>query len=221
MKSVIKDIGDSAAVSPVSLQGPPNTAWTFKSALVIVAHPDDEILWAGGTILMHPETQWTVVTLCRRSDPDRAPKFRRVLELLGASGDLGAIDDGPKQKPLLPSDAEDAVLALAERCETDLILTHSIFGEYTRHRRHEETAKAVLSLWDAGKLRSGEVWSFAYQDGGGRHSVSAVRYADIFTVLPDDILTRKRNLIIDEYGFAPDSFEAKASLREEAFWRTR
>ena len=27
---------------------------------VIVAHPDDETLWAGGTMLMHPDCQSTV-----------------------------------------------------------------------------------------------------------------------------------------------------------------
>ena len=31
--------------------------------VVIVAHPDDETLWAGGTLLMHPDCRWTVVTL--------------------------------------------------------------------------------------------------------------------------------------------------------------
>ena len=112
------------------------------------------------------------------------------------------------------------MLALAGRSETDLILTHSTSGEYTRHRRHEETAEAVLALWDAGKLRSRELWAFAYGDEGGRRSVNAVRDADIFTVLPDDVWRRKRDLITGVYGFAPDSFEAKAALREEAFWRS-
>ena len=56
---------------------------------VIVAHPDDETLWAGGTILMYPEWDWFVVTLCRANDPDRAPKFHRVLEILHAKGDMG------------------------------------------------------------------------------------------------------------------------------------
>ena len=223
MKFLKKNIRESAIALPVSasLQGPPDTAWPYKSALIIVAHPDDETLWAGGTILMHPETRWKIVALCRRSDPDRAPKFRRVLDLLSASGDMGTLDDGPEQTPLQASNIEDTVLALADGIETDLILTHNISGEYTRHRRHEETAKAVLQLWNAGLLKSSELWTFAYSDGGGRHPVNAVRDADIFTVLADDVWKRKRDLITEIYGFAPDSFEAKAALRKEAFWRTR
>jgi len=31
--------------------------WVFENASVIVAHPDDETLWAGGTIMMHPESK--------------------------------------------------------------------------------------------------------------------------------------------------------------------
>ena len=42
-------------------------SWPYRKAAVIVAHPDDETLWAGGTILMHPETKWTIIALCRKN----------------------------------------------------------------------------------------------------------------------------------------------------------
>ncbi len=200
---------------------PAEPAWPFQSALVIVAHPDDEILWAGGTMLLHPQTRWTIVVLCRRSDPDRAPKFRRVLQMLGAAGRQGDLDDGPEQTPLPPQEVQHAILALAGGGEHDLILTHSVAGEYTRHRRHEEIGQAVLALWDAGQLTSRELWAFAYQDGNGQHEARAIQEADVFEVLPAGVWERKRGLIGEVYGFGHGSFEAKAAGRQEAFWRLR
>ena len=44
-----------------------------KKVALIVAHPDDETLWAGGTILSHPAWDCFIVCLCRGSDPERAP----------------------------------------------------------------------------------------------------------------------------------------------------
>jgi len=63
-----------------------------QRAAVVVAHPDDETLWCGGYVVAHSEFDWRIVTLCRASDPDRAPKFRRVLERLGAVG-FGAFEN--------------------------------------------------------------------------------------------------------------------------------
>ena len=45
-----------------------------KKALIIVAHPDDETIWMGGTILKYTELEWTIYSLCRASDKDREPK---------------------------------------------------------------------------------------------------------------------------------------------------
>jgi LmbE family N-acetylglucosaminyl deacetylase len=196
---------------------PPRLLWPYQSALVVVAHPDDETLWAGGTMLMHPEaggtmlmhpeTRWTVAALCRRSDPDRAPRFHNALAQLGATGTLGDLDDGPEQTPLATAKVEAAVLALTGRADCDLILTHSSAGEYTRHRRHEETGEAVLALWDAGTIHSRELWAFAYRDA------QAIKEADVFNELSKEIRERKRALVTGVYGFAPDSFEAQAALR--------
>jgi LmbE family N-acetylglucosaminyl deacetylase len=112
---------------------------------LVVAHPDDETLWAGGTILLHPEAKWTVVTLCRKSDQDRAPKFFRALEEFGAEGIMGDLDDEPEQFPLDDREVQNTLVELLPRNAFDLIITHSLWGEYTRHLRHEETAEAVTA----------------------------------------------------------------------------
>ena len=82
-----------------------------KNAAVIVAHPDDELLWAGGTILSRRQWSWHVVSLCRASDADRAPKFHRVLARLGAVGAMGDLDDGPEQNPLDDARVREVVLS--------------------------------------------------------------------------------------------------------------
>jgi len=185
---------------------------------VIVAHPDDETLWAGGTILMHPEAKWTIITICRKTDKDRSPKFFRALEKLGATGSMGDLDDGPEQFPLAAREVQNMILELLPSDRFDLVITHGLWGEYTRHLRHEETSRAVLALWWAGKLSAKQIWMFAYEDGGGKYLPRAVRNADVRTRLTDEIWQEKYRVITEIYGFGPESFEAKTTPREEAFW---
>lgn len=193
----------------------------FESCAVIVAHPDDEILWAGGTILMHPEGKWTVVTLCRKSDPDRAARFFQVMENLGATGVMGDLDDGPEQFPVVIRELQDKIVDMLPQSRFDLIITHGLRGEYTRHLRHEETGKAVMALWETERLSAKQIWRFAYEDGGGKYLPRPINNADIYIKLPDKIWRRKYDIITKIYGFGPDSFEGKITPHDEAFWSFR
>jgi len=195
--------------------------WENSSCAVIVAHPDDETLWAGGTILMHPEAKWTIITLCRKSDQDRSPKFFRALEKLSATGAMGDLDDGPEQSPLAAREVQDNILELLPSDRFDLIITHGLWGEYARHLRHEETGKAVMNLWESERLFAKEIWRFAYEDGGGKYLPRPIQDADIYLGLPEEIWQRKYNIITGTYGFSADSFEARTTPRQEAFWRFR
>ena len=108
-----------------------------KSVAVIVAHPDDETLWAGGTILCHPSWKCFIVCLCRKSDTERAAKFYKALQDLKSEGIMGDLDDGPEQKPLDEKEVERAIMQILPPTHFDLIISHNPSGEYTRHIRHE------------------------------------------------------------------------------------
>jgi LmbE family N-acetylglucosaminyl deacetylase len=190
-----------------------------KKVAIIVAHPDDETLWAGGTILSHPEWTCFIISLCRKNDADRAPKFEIVSKILGAESWMGDLDDGPEQTPLSPNEVEEAILKLLPFFKFDLIITHSIYGEYTRHRRHEEIGKAVINLWHSGKIQTDELWAFAYEDGGRKYYPIAMEDAPVFFPLPHHVWEQKCSIIKNTYGFSPNSWEANATPKEEAFWQ--
>jgi len=191
----------------------------LKTVAVIVAHPDDETLWAGGTILRHPNWKCFIVCVCRGSDTDRAIRFKEMLKVVGAEGVMGDLDDGPEQTPLDLMILEKTILDLLPSITYDLIITHHVTGEYTKHLRHEEVNRAVINLWHRGELKTKELWTFAYSDNNKAHMPKAVKYAPIHLTLNSSIWMQKYNLITKIYGFEKGSWEEETTPRSEAFWQ--
>ncbi|MFZ2287406.1 MAG: PIG-L family deacetylase [Bacteroidales bacterium] len=190
-----------------------------KSVAVIVAHPDDETLWAGGTILSNPSWKCFIVSLCRGNDNDRAPRFFKTLQILGSEGIMGDMDDGPEQKPLDEIELEHTILKLLPPVHFDLIISHNPRGEYTRHVRHEETGKSVIKLWHADKINASELWVFAYEDGGKKYYPRPLENSSYFQILTEQIWLKKKSIITETYGFEKESFEAKTTPKAESFWQ--
>ncbi|QAA83080.1 PIG-L family deacetylase [Aequorivita sp. H23M31] len=188
-----------------------------KNIAVIVAHPDDETLWCGGLMLMHPEYKWFIASVCRKYDTDRAPKFKKVLEFFNASGIMGDLNDGPEQFPLQEDEVKSTILSLLPNENFDLIITHNPFGEYTRHLRHEEVGRATIRLWNLKKLSTKELWVFAYEDGKKEYYPRAMVTADIQLMLPEEIWKEKYQIITEIYGFEKTGFEASTTPKIEAF----
>lgn len=188
-----------------------------KSVALIVAHPDDETLWSGGTLLSHPSWKCFVVCLCRANDTDRAPKFYKALKMLNAEGVMGELDDEPEQKPLDDTVLESAILDLLPSRHFDLVITHNPNGEYTKHVRHEEIGKSVIELWQTRKISTSELWTFAYEDGNKEYYPRPVESAPVFKTLSKNIWLKKYRIITEIYGFTTNSWEAKTTPSAEAF----
>ena len=81
---------------------------------------------------------------------------------------MGDLDDGSDQLPLDPELVSESILALLPGKNFDLIITHSPHGEYTRHRRHEEVAEAVVRIIESKRLRTRGLWMFRKGIGSSR-----------------------------------------------------
>jgi pentatricopeptide repeat protein len=191
----------------------------LKKVAIIVAHPDDETLWTGGTILSNPSWQCFIVCLCRKNDFERADKFYKVLKILNSEGIMGDLNDGPEQTPLEELFVENEILKLLPNNHFDLIITHNPTGEYTKHLRHEEISKAVIELWDNGKISATELWTFAYEDGNKKYFPKAIKNAKIYYELTQEIWLKKYKIITETFGFEKNSWEAEATTKAEAFWQ--
>lgn len=119
---------------------------------------------------------------------------------------------------MAPGLVEQEVLRLLPARSFDLVVTHAPQGEYTRHRRHEEVSRAVLGLWERGRIRAQSLILFAYEDGAGEQLPRAIPTAHWVLALPEDLQAEKYRLITQVYGFAPSSWEARATPLTEAFW---
>ena len=114
----------------------------MKKWVIVVAHPDDEILWASAlTSRYREDVDWTVICCCiPGQDPERGTvKFFDSCVILGVKPILMAEVEGGIKKPLLELDKLDLQ-------QYDHIFTHNAEGEYG-HLHHKQLHTHINTKW--------------------------------------------------------------------------
>ncbi len=185
---------------------------------VIVARPGGETLWAGGVLLLHPETKWSVLSLCGKSDAELEKKFGKALKELGASGQMGNFGAGAGRTPPSGYKIQKTILSLLFSERFDVIITDSLWPEGEQDIMSTLAAKSVLALTRTGRLIAKQVWQFAYERKWQGSSIVSASRADICIGLSEDIQQKKYDILTNIYGYAAEDIETKIVPDEETFW---
>lgn len=190
-----------------------------RRAIAIVAHPDDETIWMGGFILKHPELKWTIFSLCRASDPDRAPKFKRVCDHYGAKMIMADLEDDDKLslKKSLPV-IEKIISENISGKKYDYLFTHGGNGEYG-HPRHLGVNKVVGKMLKEKKINAKKVFYFDYAKQSRKEFAPPVakKNSDYYLKLTAKEYAAKKAIMTNVYGFDPNGIDAGYCTNPEAF----
>jgi len=121
-------------------------------SLIIIAHPDDEVLWAGNII----ENKSNVFVLCltNRKNKRRARQFKRILRIYGIKGEILDFPDEPltHYPRSLLEELENVLRRYINSENIAEVITHNPDGEYGHelHKLLSKLSKKIIN--DGSKL---------------------------------------------------------------------
>lgn len=188
-----------------------------KKALIIVAHPDDETIWMGGTILSSKNIDWTIFCLCRGDDPVRGSNFRKACEYYNARGIISNLEDqGLLNIERSLPEIKKRLLDNFAGQSFEYIFTHNYNGEYG-HERHSAVHLSAKELVNEKQIVCEKMFFFSYQVEQDSINISNSPSSNFVVALDDQTLTRKKSVIDDIYNLGKDYFDKNLFLRKETF----
>jgi len=188
-------------------------------ALLVVAHPDDETIFAGGFILKSEETEWTVICCVPESGP-RREEFRVACKFL-------AKESANRINPVILGLAPVNDFTLAESLRSyatgyDIVLTHNREGEYG-HEDHKLINRCVV-----GSIAHPNTWVFI-SPGSKNVNQEELRSKEpggnVTVCLSPHILSLKRKAFqechrseAEKYGYDANGTLRDTDLRETLSW---
>lgn len=142
-----------------------------NNKLMIVAHPDDEVLFGGSQLIT--EKNWKVVCVTNGNNTTRSFEFGSVMKLLNLDYEIWDYPDYQFQE--FDQDVlEKDLLKIINEKNWDKIVTHNSYGEYG-HTHHKQLNRLIKQL-----VRTKNLWTFNYHKS---------------KQLPDDVWQKKLELI--------------------------
>lgn len=130
------------------------------SRLMVVAHPDDETFWGGGTLAVGSD--WGVICLTHAGNRLRRRAFRRAMRVLGTPSIILDLPDR-KEHEVAPADrkwAADQLLSFVNATHVEQVMTHGPDGEYG-HPLHRAVSGIVADICEDTE----RLWYFNFDVG--------------------------------------------------------